>query len=142
MQTIYDTVLAQQAEFDKIYQELLKLLATKNIFILDENGLDDSQQTFVRNFFRQKIRPLLIPLMIDQIEEGKEYALRISTCAGAWRYQIGDTIKFVDKKNSEIIITGRTKHFLSLCTGPERTGGACKHIVGASANNVFPSALI
>ena len=54
-------------------------------------------------------------LMIDQIEEGKEYALLISTCAGAWRYQIGDTIKFVDKRTSEIIITGRTKHFLSLC---------------------------
>ena len=54
-------------------------------------------------------------LMIDQIEEGKEYALLISTCSGAWRYLIGDTIKFVDKRNSEIIITGRTKHFLSLC---------------------------
>jgi hypothetical protein len=28
---------------------------------------------------------------------------------------IGDTIKFTNKKNAEIIITGRTKHFLSLC---------------------------
>jgi hypothetical protein len=54
-------------------------------------------------------------LMVDQVEVGKDYALLISTCAGAWRYQIGDTIKFVDKRNSEIIITGRTKHFLSLC---------------------------
>ncbi len=54
-------------------------------------------------------------LMVDQIEEGEEYAILLSTCAGAWRYQIGDTIKFVDKRNSEIIITGRTKHFLSLC---------------------------
>jgi hypothetical protein len=54
-------------------------------------------------------------LMIDEVEEGKDYALLISTCAGAWRYQIGDTIRFVNKRNSEIIITGRTKHFLSLC---------------------------
>jgi hypothetical protein len=54
-------------------------------------------------------------LMIDQVEEGKEYALLISTCSGAWRYLIGDTIKFVDKFNSQVIITGRTKHFLSLC---------------------------
>ena len=53
--------------------------------------------------------------MIDEVEEGKEYALLISTCAGAWRYLIGDTIKFVDKDRAEIIITGRTKHFLSLC---------------------------
>lgn len=54
-------------------------------------------------------------LMIDEVEEGKEYALLISTVSGAWRYLIGDTIKFTNKKNAEIIITGRTKHFLSLC---------------------------
>ncbi len=54
-------------------------------------------------------------LMIDQVEEGKDYALLISTCSGAWRYLIGDTIRFLDKHSSEIIITGRTKHFLSLC---------------------------
>ncbi|MES2730666.1 MAG: GH3 auxin-responsive promoter family protein [Bacteroidota bacterium] len=54
-------------------------------------------------------------LMIDEVEEGKDYALLLSTCAGAWRYLIGDVIRFVSKANSEIIITGRTKHFLSLC---------------------------
>lgn len=52
---------------------------------------------------------------IDQVEEGVEYALLISTCSGAWRYLIGDTIRFVSKEESEIVITGRTKHFLSLC---------------------------
>lgn len=54
-------------------------------------------------------------LMIDEVEEGREYALLLSTCSGAWRYLIGDTIRFVDKRQSEIVITGRTKHFLSLC---------------------------
>ncbi|MFC0182602.1 GH3 auxin-responsive promoter [Pseudarcicella hirudinis] len=54
-------------------------------------------------------------LMIDEVEEGKEYALLISTVSGAWRYLIGDTIKFTNLKNAEIAITGRTKHFLSLC---------------------------
>ncbi len=53
-------------------------------------------------------------LMIHEVEEGKDYALLISTAAGAWRYLIGDTVRFVDKERSEIIITGRTKHFLSL----------------------------
>jgi hypothetical protein len=52
--------------------------------------------------------------LIDEVEEGKEYALLLSTSAGTWRYLIGDTIKFVDKKRCEVIITGRTKHFLSL----------------------------
>jgi len=53
-------------------------------------------------------------IMIDAVEEGINYAILLSTSAGAWRYLIGDTIKFVDKTKSEIVITGRTKHFLSL----------------------------
>lgn len=53
-------------------------------------------------------------LMIHEVEEGKEYALLMSTNSGAWRYLIGDTIKFVDLEKSEVVITGRTKHFLSL----------------------------
>jgi len=52
--------------------------------------------------------------LIDEIEEGKDYAILLSTSAGAWRYLIGDTIRLVDRERNEIIITGRTKHFLSL----------------------------
>ena len=54
-------------------------------------------------------------LTIDQVEENKPYALLLSTCAGAWRYLIGDVIKFTDLKKGNILISGRTKHFLSLC---------------------------
>jgi hypothetical protein len=53
-------------------------------------------------------------LMLHEVEEGKDYAILLSTAAGAWRYLIGDTIRFTDKERYEIVITGRTKHFLSL----------------------------
>jgi GH3 auxin-responsive promoter len=53
-------------------------------------------------------------LMIHEVEEGRDYAILLSTSAGAWRYLIGDTIRFTNLERSEIIITGRTKHFLSL----------------------------
>jgi hypothetical protein len=53
-------------------------------------------------------------LTIADVEEGKEYAILISTSAGAWRYLMGDTIRFTDKKRTELVITGRTKHYLSL----------------------------
>ncbi len=53
-------------------------------------------------------------LMIHEVELNKNYALLISTNAGTWRYLIGDTIQFVDLEKCEIVITGRTKHFLSL----------------------------
>lgn len=54
-------------------------------------------------------------LLINEVEEGEEYALLLSTCSGAWRYLIGDVIKFTNVSRAEIVITGRTKHFLSLC---------------------------
>jgi len=53
-------------------------------------------------------------LMIHEVEENKNYALLISTNAGTWRYLIGDTVQFTDIEKCEIIITGRTKHFLSM----------------------------
>lgn len=53
--------------------------------------------------------------LIDEVQEETEYALLISTNAGSWRYMIGDTIKFTSLEHNEIVITGRTKHFLSLC---------------------------
>lgn len=62
-----------------------------------------------------EIRPDAETFLIDEVEEGKEYALLLSTCSGAWRYIIGDVIKFTSLEESEIVITGRTKHFLSLC---------------------------
>ena len=52
--------------------------------------------------------------MIHEIEENKDYAILISTNAGTWRYAIGDTVRLFDKERNEIVITGRTKHFLSL----------------------------
>ncbi len=53
-------------------------------------------------------------LALAETEENQEYALIISTVSGAWRYSIGDTIKITDKERSEIIITGRTKHFMNV----------------------------
>lgn len=61
------------------------------------------------------IKPDAEAVTIGEVEEGKEYAILLSTCAGAWRYLIGDVVKFTSLEDSEIVITGRTKHFLSLC---------------------------
>lgn len=54
-------------------------------------------------------------LAINEVKENQEYAILLTTCAGAWRYLIGDTIKFLDVSKAIICITGRTKHFLSVC---------------------------
>jgi len=82
-----------------------------------DNGLFHEFVPFTsKNFDNEgNLLPEVQALTIGEVEEGVEYALLLSTCAGAWRYLIGDTIKFTSKELSEIVITGRTKHFLNLC---------------------------
>lgn len=52
---------------------------------------------------------------LEEVQKEVDYAIVISTCSGAWRYILGDTVRFVDLEKFEIVVTGRTKHFLSLC---------------------------
>ena len=52
-------------------------------------------------------------ISLEDVELGKSYALVISTNAGLWRYQIGDTVKFTSTSPYRIKITGRTKHFIN-----------------------------
>lgn len=53
--------------------------------------------------------------MVHEVDEATDYAVMISTVAGAWRYIIGDVVRFTNAAEHEIIIVGRTKQFLSLC---------------------------
>jgi hypothetical protein len=55
--------------------------------------------------------PKAIPLY--EVEVGKNYVMIISTNAGLWRYNIGDTIKFTSINPYRIKISGRTKHFIN-----------------------------
>jgi hypothetical protein len=52
-------------------------------------------------------------ISLEDIELGKNYALIITTNAGLWRYNIGDTVKFTSKNPYRIKISGRTKHFIN-----------------------------
>lgn len=53
-------------------------------------------------------------LTVSEVEVDQEYVLIVSTCAGAWRYQIGDVVKFTSLNPHQIKITGRTKFFLNV----------------------------
>lgn len=53
-------------------------------------------------------------ISLNDVQEDQDYVLLISTVSGAWRYLIGDTIKFTDVDRKEIEITGRTKFFLNV----------------------------
>ena len=52
-------------------------------------------------------------LALKDVKVGENYALIINSNAGLWGYNIGDTIKFVSTNPYRIVVTGRTKHFIS-----------------------------
>ena len=50
---------------------------------------------------------------IGEVEIGVNYVLIISTNAGLWAYNIGDTVQFISIKPYRIVVSGRIKHFIS-----------------------------
>lgn len=54
-----------------------------------------------------------VRLSLEEVETGKDYALIISTNAGLWAYNIGDTVRFTSVKPYRIVVSGRIKHYTS-----------------------------
>ncbi|HRE37491.1 MAG TPA: GH3 auxin-responsive promoter family protein [Chitinophagaceae bacterium] len=52
-------------------------------------------------------------LSLKDVKVGENYALIINNNAGLWGYNIGDTVKFVSTNPYRLVVTGRTKHFIS-----------------------------
>lgn len=91
-----------------LHKRIMQLIVDNGIYYEFIPFTDD-------NFYSDgNMKPNCKTLTLEEIEENVDYALLVSTNAGSWRYLIGDIIKFVNKERCEIIITGRTKHFLSL----------------------------
>ncbi|WP_190810425.1 GH3 auxin-responsive promoter family protein [Flagellimonas sp. S3867] len=52
-------------------------------------------------------------LTIAEVELNVDYALIVSTDAGLWAYNIGDTVRFVSLNPYRVVVSGRIKHFIS-----------------------------
>lgn len=52
-------------------------------------------------------------LTVEEVKTGVNYAVILSTNAGLWGYNIGDTVEFVSLYPHRIRVTGRIKHFIS-----------------------------
>ncbi len=52
-------------------------------------------------------------ISLKDVELNKNYVLIMSTNAGLWGYNIGDTVKFVSKNPYRLVVSGRVKHFIS-----------------------------
>ena len=52
-------------------------------------------------------------LSLKDVKAGENYAMIINSNAGLWGYNLGDTVKFVSTDPYRLVVTGRTKHFIS-----------------------------
>jgi hypothetical protein len=52
-------------------------------------------------------------LTIGEVEKGINYAMVISSDAGLWAYNLGDTVQFISLKPYKVVVSGRIKHFIS-----------------------------
>lgn len=68
LKKINEIELLQQQEFNTIYQKLLQKLEENQIFLISEKELTPEQGTFVRDFFRENVRPNLFPVMIKNFK--------------------------------------------------------------------------
>jgi len=52
-------------------------------------------------------------ISLKDVKVNENYALIINSNAGLWAYNIGDIVKFVSINPYRLVVTGRTKHFIS-----------------------------
>ena len=86
---------------------------------------------------------------IGDAEPGVNYALAVTTCAGLWRYLVGDTVTLVERDPPRVLVTGRTSYMLSafgehvIGIEVERVVAEAARAIGATvsdfaAGSVFP----
>lgn len=69
LRIIQDIVLKQRFRFEEIYQDILHKFSEQHIYIVNEQELTPEQGRFVQEYFLEKVRPVLIPIMIDRLED-------------------------------------------------------------------------
>jgi hypothetical protein len=69
---------------------------------------------------------------IGEIELGVNYVLIISTNAGLWGYNIGDTVQFTSLKPYRVIVSGRIKHYISAFG---------EHVIGKEVESALQEAI-
>ena len=70
---------------------------------------------------------------IGEVELGVNYVLIISTNAGLWGYNIGDTVQFKSLKPYRVIVSGRIKHYISAFG---------EHVIGKEVESALQEAII
>ena len=115
-----------KSTFDKLFGKKVDTLATfpasEGFFGYQDNFTDENTDLLLllnNDIFYEFIKAEDFlkgdyeRLTLKDVKVNVNYLLIISSSAGLWGYNIGDTIKFTSTKPYRIIVSGRIKHFLS-----------------------------
>lgn len=72
-------------------------------------------------------------ITIKDVEIGVNYVMIISTNAGLWAYNIGDTVQFTSTKPYRVVVSGRIKHFISAFG---------EHVIGKEVEQAMQEAVL
>jgi len=115
-----------KSTFDKLFGKKIDTLATfpasEGFFGYQDNFTDNKTDLLLllnndifyefikaEDFLKGKYERITL----KDVRVNVNYLLIISTSAGLWGYNIGDTVKFTSTKPYRLIVSGRIKHFLS-----------------------------
>ncbi len=115
-----------KSTFDKLFGKKIDTIATfpasEGFFGYQDNFIDDKTDLLLLlnndifyEFIKAKdfLKGKYERITLKDVQVNVNYLLIISTSAGLWGYNIGDTVKFTSTKPYRIIVSGRIKHFLS-----------------------------
>ncbi len=129
----FEAFLDGMAELREVYP------ASEGFIALQDKGHEEGLRLVVDNglFFEfVPVEELESPMptrhTIADAQLGVNYALVLSSCAGAFAYVIGDTVRFVSKSPPRIMVTGRISYFMS-AFGEHLIGEEIEGAVAASA---------
>ncbi len=69
---------------------------------------------------------------IGEVELGVNYVLILSTNAGLWGYNIGDTVQFTSLAPYRVVVSGRIKHYISAFG---------EHVIGKEVESALQEAM-
>lgn len=113
-----------EAVFEPYFQEKVDMIelfpASEGFFAFQDSQEDNSLLILPDNGIFYEFIPIeeygkadAKRLTLEYVELDKQYALVLSTNAGLWAYDIGDTVKFTSLAPYKLRVTGRVKHFIS-----------------------------
>lgn len=118
------SMVPYREQYAKITDSKMRYLETYNAsegFFAVQNEIDDPSMlllldcgTFYEFIPIEQVddeRPEILPAW--EVEQGRVYALVISSCNGLWRFPIGDTVKIESVDPLKITIAGRTKNYIN-----------------------------